>query len=307
MGHDEIFAGLPIVVFSGDSELANPKEHAIKLMQSWDGDVSFVDAFLALLEEPKAKDIEVLVIGTWSEAPHDKSSELVIDLLVAAKEKLPNLRALFIGDIASEEKELAWIVQSDFKPLFTAYPQLEVLKLRGSYGLLLDGLELANNLHTLIIESAGLDRSVIEAITASPLANLQHLELWLGSEESGANINIYDFEVLLSDEVLPSLKYLGLRNSEHADELAPVVASSPLLLRLDSLDMSLGNMSDQGGEAFLKSSALGKLKTLNLQYHYFSDDMMQRLSALSPEVDTSRQKIAQEWDGELHREIFIAE
>lgn len=308
MGHDDVFAGLPIQLFTAKGSLIEPSLHAIKVMWEWESEVSFTQLFDDLLAEPNAKAITALVIGAWDEELYDVNSSAVVDLLVAAKDKLPQLKALFMGDISQEENEISWINQSNLEPLYAAYPQLEVLKVRGGNDLQLGDLRQLPKLHTLIIETGGLDRSVIEDITRHDLSQLKHLELWLGSEDYGANINIYDFEALLSGELFPSLKYLGIRNSENADELAPVIASSPLLLRLDTLDMSLGNLSDQGGEVFLKSSALGKLKLLDLHHHYLSEDMMQRLAQLPMTVNLDEQEVADDWgDGELHRYIYVSE
>jgi hypothetical protein len=92
---------------------------------------------------------------------------------------------------------------------------------------------------------------------------------------------------LLTGKLFPKLKYLGLRDSVIGDEVAKAAAASPLVGRIDSLDLSLGTLGDEGGEALLASPAVKKLKWLNLRYHYMSPAMMERLAKLGPEVDVS--------------------
>ena len=65
----------------------------------------------------------------------------------------------------------------------------------------------------------------------------------------------------------------------------------PRWSRIETLDLSLGNLSDKGAEAFLASPLVAKLKKLNLRHHYISGAVIERLQKLGPEVDLSdRQK-----------------
>lgn len=305
---EEVLAGFPIKHFIKGEALPNPDKYAIKLTLDWGDDHSFETLLQDLLAQPKTSEITALVIGMWDPEPYDATPEAVLKFLVEHKAHFPKLKHFFLGDMTSEENEISWICHMDLAFFFAVYPKLETLKIRGANDLALNDLGKLTQLKTLIIESGGLGRQIIEQITSADLQNLEHLELWLGDENYGANTNIYDFEDLLSGDLFPSLKYLGLRNSEHADELAPVVATSPLLLRVDTLDMSLGNMSDQGGQAFLKSSALGNLKQLDLYHHYFSNEMMEALKALPMNVDVGDQNKPDDWgDGEMHRYIYIGE
>jgi hypothetical protein len=56
--------------------------------------------------------------------------------------------------------------------------------------------------------------------------------------------------------------------------------------RLETLDLSLGTLSDEGGESLLhlKDSAL---KKLNVHYHFMSPEMVKRLRALPFVVDAT--------------------
>ena len=81
------------------------------------------------------------------------------------------------------------------------------------------------------------------------LAGIEHLELYLGTDDYGWDGSIDDVLPLLADDRFPRLKYLGLRDSEIADGVAQAVAKSPLLEKLDVLDLSLGTLGDEGAAA----------------------------------------------------------
>ncbi len=85
------------------------------------------------------------------------------------------------------------------------------------------------------------------------------------------------------------------------------MANAAILSRLSVLDLSLGTMSDAGGQALLDSPAIARLSRLNLAHHFFSDDMMNKLRALGPEVDVSDQQEAEEYNGEVIRFVAIGE
>src|SRR5262249_24887366 len=180
-----------------------------------------------------------LVVGAWEEMFEDGASARIVEALVVARDRLPNLRALFFGDIISEECEISWIRQTDISPLFDAYPRLEYFCVRGAEGLQLGALR-HQNLKSLIIQSGGLGAAVTRAAISADLPALEHLELWLGTPEYGGTTAIADLEPLLSGTRFPSLGYLGLRDSAIADQIAVAIAPAPILERIRILDLSLG-------------------------------------------------------------------
>src|SRR5262249_41027511 len=114
---------------------------------------------------------------------------------------------------------------------------------------------------------------------------LEHLELWLGTANYGADTTPDDLAGILAGTRLPSLVRLGLRNSEIADDVAVAAARSPLLGRLRGLDLSLGTLGDRGAEALLAGPHLARLEKLDLHHHYVSPDVVARLEALGIEID----------------------
>src|SRR5262249_20599635 len=92
-------------------------------------------------------------------------------------------------------------------------------------------------------------------------------------------------EPLLAGGLFPSLRFLGLRNFEEADALAGRVASSALGRRLEGLDLSLGNLSDEGARAPLGLPRGGALKKLDVRGHRISRALRSQLRELPWAVD----------------------
>jgi hypothetical protein len=72
-----------------------------------------------------------LVIGEWGGANQHPPP---VGVLAERAAGLPNLRALFIGDITIDECEVSWLQTADPAPLLAAYPGLAHLRVRGSTG-----------------------------------------------------------------------------------------------------------------------------------------------------------------------------
>jgi hypothetical protein len=134
---------------------------------------TLLDRFLA---EPAAARAPGLVIGAWDfESMNGPEGSVgVVKALVAARDRLPNLRALFLGDIVFEECEISWINQSDVSPILGAYPALEHFRVRGATGLSLGTLR-HDRLKSLVVESGGLFPAVIAEVAAADLPQLGSL------------------------------------------------------------------------------------------------------------------------------------
>lgn len=216
-----------------------------------------------------------LIIGVWD---HESSlnADGLIQTLVELKDAFKNLKALFIGDITYEEQEISWIQQSDLSPLLAAFPNLELFQARGSDGLRLSELK-HEKLKKLIIQTGGLPPEVVQDVNNANLPNLEKLELWLGDENYGFDSTIEDFDAIIKGTKFPKLTYLGLKNSTIQDDIAIAVARSPILNQLQSLDLSMGLLSDRGAQALLDNPNSKNLKFLNLDHHFMSDAMMAKI------------------------------
>jgi predicted DNA-binding WGR domain protein len=267
---------------------------------------SFADNLAAFLAEPAAEMAQGLVVGYWGGFDDlAGDSGFVIEALVAARDKLPNLKHLFLGDIVMEENEVSWIQQTDMAPLLEAYPQLEELRIRGSNRLSFGTLK-HKNLKHLAIECGGLPVALLREVSAAKLPALEHLELWLGEEGYGWDGTVEDLKPLLSGKLFPKLRYLGLRDSAIANAVAQAVAQAPVLKKVRVLDLSLGNLEDEGAQALLASPAVAQLEKLDIHHHFVSDKVVAQLKALGIEVDASEPMKPYDFDPD-YRYIAVGE
>ncbi|TCO53720.1 STM4015 family protein [Actinocrispum wychmicini] len=276
--HISTFHGLPVADFDQPSPPVGPVAWRVAV-DSYDPAEPFGEALQRFLTTVEAASVTALVIGPWGEVYEEENSATAIEALVSAKDKLPALTGLFYGDIVMEEAEISWIQQSDVSPLFDAFPGLTELVVRGGTGLTMRPVR-HNTLRSLRFEAGGLPRAVIRAVIESELPALESLQLWLGVDEYGADWRDPDLEPLLGGERFTALRYLGLQNSDKQNHVARLAAESTVVRRLETLDLSLGTLTDEGAEPLL---GLTHLKNLDLHHHFLSDEMIERLrGALEP-------------------------
>ena len=280
------FLGKKIVEFGLDSELADPKTIATRLSTGYDDpDDDLVNKVSHLLQDPLAAQLEALVFGPWLSEMFDAAPNGIVDVLVAASPQLPSLRGLFWGDITYMDCEISWINQSDLSPFFEAFPQLEEFRIRGSEGLSLGEIS-HDRLETLIIESGGLDASVVRQVANAELPLLKHLEVYFGDDNYGATAELEDAKALMSKTTFPNLKRLAIRNCMFTDDLAKAILDSDILPQLEAVDFSLGTLGDEGANALLSSpDKLKHLHELDLHHHYIPEATSQRFSELGIKVN----------------------
>jgi hypothetical protein len=308
--HATQFAGLPVVDWEPGRRLRNPDRTAYRLsldFEETEAGAQWSDRLASFLEDPASGQVRAIVVGIWGgESYVLANSSAVVEALVAARDRLPNLRGLFLGDIIQEENEISWIEQSDISPLFHAYPTLEHFRVRGTQNLTLGTLQ-HDHLKSLTIESGGLPVAIVHDVAAAQLPALEHLELWLGTPDYGGDATVEDLAPILSGRFFPKLRYLGLRDSEIADEVAAAVAGAPVLDRIRVLDLSLGTLTDEGAAALLASPAVAHLEKLDIHHHYCSQQMVERLHGLGIDLDAGDPQQAEEHRGEVWRYVAVGE
>ncbi|NLS91895.1 MAG: WGR domain-containing protein [Planctomycetaceae bacterium] len=265
-----------------------------RFRSDWEDDVlqENLEHFLATDASLEATGI---VIGSWSGDDAMRGPDLVIELLVKNADRLPRLVALFLGDIISEENEMSWIQQTDLSPLLEVFSNLQLLRTRGGAGLELKKPR-HDKLRALALESGGLPVEVVRSVCISDFPNLEHLELWLGTGQYGGTSSVQDLQPILSGKLFPKLKYLGLRNCEYADDVAAVVVNSPIVERIETLDLSLGVLTDEGAQALLSLPEDGSLKKVSIHYNYVGKDLLKKLNNLKISIDTSKPSTMDEDD-----------
>jgi len=119
------------------------------------------------------------------------------------------------------------------------------LRIRGGSGLSFSRVR-NDSLRELAIETGGLARSVIRELFLCEFPALEHLELLFGEENYGFDGSVEDLQPVFSGQLHPQLRFLGLMNSTIANDIAAVVVNSPIVDRIEVLDLSMGNLDDAG-------------------------------------------------------------
>ncbi|MDX2693879.1 STM4015 family protein [Streptomyces ipomoeae] len=278
---------------------------------SYESEEAWEEAFARFLAAVDTTKVRALIVGAWSDA-YDSGPEPVIEALVAAKDQLPALRALFLGDIVMEECEISWINQGDVGPLLKTFTELEEFGVRGGNGLVFPELR-HERLRKLTVETGGMPAEVVRGVATSDLPALVHLDLWLGTSEYGGDSEVADLAPILAGTRLPALKHLALRNSEMQDDICAALASAPVVARLDALDVSMGVLTDDGATALLTGQPLTHLTTLDLHHNYLSAPIRDRLrdsleaAGVQVDVDPDDAESDEEEDGTVWRFVAVGE
>ena len=272
-----------------------------------DGEKNSLTLAKEILEDSELPSLQEIVVGCWGEA-YDKSIDDLLEEFIKQKEKLQHIESFFIGDMDFEECEVSWIIQGNYENFLKAFPNLKSLKIKGSSELSLGKID-HNNLETLEIICGGLPKEVILQIANANLPALKKLNLYLGVEDYGFDGNIEDIKTLLKADFIPKLEYLGLGDSEIQDEITELVFSLDTLSSLKTLDLSNGTLTDKGGEIILNNiSKLKSLEMLNLEYHYLSDDMMEKLKkGLDCNINLDEQQEAEVYKDEVYYYPMLTE
>lgn len=303
--YGEEYAGLPLAqaAWSEEDEEEEPLPEAGAVAwrlagNEWGPDIpetisETLDWFFEHVDTTK---VAAIVVGQWEDC-YETSPDHIVARLAGEAKRLPALRSIFLGAISPEESEISWIQQADVTPLLEAFPKLERLEVRGGSGLRLRPVR-HEALRMLRIEAGGLGGDVVRGVAGCDLPALELLELWFGIANYGGDATAGDLAPIMSGERLPALRHLRLQNGEFQDEVAAAVAAAPIVARLESLSLSMGSLTDAGAEALLSGQPLTHLRWLNLDHHYLSAAMMERMVKALPGVDvvlTDRQSRDDAW------------
>lgn len=305
--HATTFANRKVIEFDPDIGITETVDTAYALrVVPGEGDyinsvMPSVDKLQLLLQSYFANQVEALVFGFWYTTYFEYHNFCpIIDTLLGASEKLTNLKALFLGDINNAEWGNIHLAYANLSYLLLAYPQLEILKIRTSY---YDksynqafGLEFSPIIHTklkaLTIEGCNISSDIVEEIFKLELPNLEYLELWFGTDRCDIYGYMHKFHI-----AFPKLKYLGLRKYYHIDpgNIAFTIKDSLKIENLIELDLSMGQIQDDGAKALLNCSKLHQLDTLNISYNCLTNEMVEELNKLDIEVIADKQDPYRYW------------
>ena len=199
-------------------------------------------------------------------------------LAIAKQGRRPSVRRVYVGDFEyPDETEISWTDVGSVEELYAVFPNLEGLKIQGG------GISLGKVAHpklrTLILHTGGLPSEAAGSVAKATLPALEELEIWFGSDDYGGDSSIDLLDPLFQATGFPRLRSLGLMNSEFADELPEALAHSKLLSQLESLDLSMGTMTDDGARILLEhKKAFSHLQRLSVDDNGLSESMVEQLT-----------------------------
>jgi hypothetical protein len=277
-----IFADRKVITFIPGMGIIDPQTKAYAIYDL-DSELStFETEWQALLNADRANEIEAIIIGIL-----DYFVDLV-DIATKASDRLPNLKALFLGDMIEdgEYRLCLYPFCQDIDRVLLAYERLEYLQMRFSNvrnGR--TGEKMVENysfcqplthdfLRVLRIESSGLHHQVLLDLNRLELPELEYLELWTGDSDIESEASVFDIMPIINGDKFPKLKYLGLKNCNYTDDIAFAIATSPLLKNLVELDLSMGTLTNAGLLALLGSQHINELETLNISQNYITQSFI---------------------------------
>ena len=265
------------------------------------------DLLSLVLKKPIGQFMQELVIGITSGMEDGDADFSTCLRLIAAAGKKASLKRLIVGDFDMYECEISWSSLGDAGKIYAVLPNLEYLKFHG--GSLSLGKLQHKKLKQLVIETGGLPADSVKSIAKADLPSLESLEVWFGSEDYGAEGNIKMLAPLFDGEGYPSLRHLGLQNSEFENDIAKKIVTAKILPQLTSLDLSMGTMTDEGAQALLDhADSLKHLSAINVEDNFISKDMVKKLEkAFGKKINIGDQEAPDEYDGELFLYVSVGE
>lgn len=276
-----------------------------------DGDKGPETMLEEILKDPEFQELNEVIIGDWGNAWED-DCQAIIDGIIEHADRFSHIERLFVGDMDYECCEVSWIMQGNYSGLWAAMPQLKALTIKGSTDLEL-GTVSHENLEELTIICGGLPENVLMSIQNAHLPKLKKLLLYLGIESYGFEGDADRIRTFLEKADFPNLNYLGITDSEIQDEIAEVVLESRYMSQIRTLDLSMGSLTDKGGEMILaKLPSYPNIEVLDVHYHYMSDEMVRKLEDLNRQniaVDASEKNepYTSSYDGEIYRSAMLTE
>lgn len=222
--------------------------------------------------------------------------------VVTRSEQAPRIRALRFDAYTYSDCEISWTPFGDFSFAWRRLPSLELLHIRSGAGGTLGDLVLPR-LKTFIFESGGLARNLVASIVNAKWPALEHLEIWTGSSNYGADASLHALRPILAAEGLPALRHLGIVNSELSDSLVAALAESKVLPQLHSLDLSRGIFARVAADALVEhAAAFRHLASIDLSENVLEPDEAARIRAVLDNVIIGNQREREEdeyEDGEV--------
>jgi uncharacterized protein (TIGR02996 family) len=276
---DALLGELPDYAAYDDSTLIWRRGFIYKAKLSSDSSVAKL--LEQILIHPSGRFLAELAIGMNGDSG-DVGLDDVLDVLSWAAPAA--LRSLFLGDFMyPDDCEMSWYLHGDTVPPWRALANLRTLIVQGG-SFALGDIELPLVEHAEF-RTGGLSTESAQSIAAARWPKLERLDVWFGMDDYGGNASLDDVRALLARRDLPNLRHLALANSPEADTLVELLVSSPLLARLEVLDLSKGTLGNEGALVMLaQRERFAHLRRIDVSRSYLGDTTLESLRGLGPEI-----------------------
>lgn len=214
-----------------------------------------------VLALPTARMLGELRLGPLPGRGRTMSAQRALDAL--AETTAPSrLRSLFLTNLARWD----WTDTNtgDFGAVHQRFPKLERLTLNAGTVQLGANTSLPE-LRSLSIQTHALTRRALGDVLSLKAPKLERLTLWFGRASRGSTATLAQLAPILDGTRFPKLVHLGIMNCEWAGEAVRALATSKVLGRLESLDLSMGCLTDDDVAAMQEHrAAFGRLVQLDL-------------------------------------------
>ncbi|MDQ3367648.1 MAG: WGR domain-containing protein, partial [Myxococcota bacterium] len=246
-----------------------------------DFDGTIAEILDQLLRHPSGRFLTELTL-TFNDDPNESTLDDVFAIL--AKKAPPTLRKLHVGDFEyPDDTEMSWYHVGNMGKLWKALPNLEHLIVQGGE-FALGTLELGKLKHAEF-RTGGLSKASAKAIASAACPNLEHLEIWYGTDEYGGDASVKDVLPLLARTDLPKLTTLGLKNAQFTNELCGALPKAKLLRQLKKLDLSMGILTDEGAGVLAEhKDAFTHLEVLDVSDTYVTKAGVASLKGMAKSV-----------------------
>jgi uncharacterized protein (TIGR02996 family) len=199
--------------------------------------------------------------------------------------------------------DISWTYLNTLEPAYARVPDLEHLEI------ILGHMDLGNinlpNLRHFEVWTGGFTGDNMKSVLGAKWPKLETLLLRFGgSEDYGGTCTVDDVLPLLDGKTIPNVKHLALANSPFINDLIPHLVKSPLLKQLSTLDLSLGEMTDDGANLIVThADAFRHLTKLDVHRNYLTLDVCTALRGVVKDTEIG----GQEDPGEDYRYCQIGE
>ncbi len=281
---------------------------SLRLSHDSYGDEDFegklVDILRDVLAHPSGRFVSSITF-VFNGDPNEDNLQDLIDFLAASAP--PTLRKLHFGDFeycgpsdetATGNTEISWYGIGDLSKLWKAVPNLrKLITQSGSDESAISGTALAlgkidlPSLQHAEFRTGGLAAENARAIANAKIPNIERLDIWYGVDSYGGDATVDDAAPLLARTDLPKLKHLGLKNAVFTDELIAMLVDSPLIKQLETLDISMGCLSDAGATLIADNApAFAHLNLLDVDENQLSDAGLAILRGAMSSVSSDEQR-----------------